>query len=637
MSPVGKPPPIDYQKLRRNLVITIIFWTIGFLTIPDLLLWPKMGLDNSWRVGLNMARVSGLQFGKDIVFTFGPLGFMYDPVFCESGAWLISVIFNLFVHFLLIQTIVVVMKKLSAGLWDYVLMGITLMFALPVTCVEYKLLFALTVLLYFSIVSQSPTKRLLMLCVFVSFLMAVASLVKFTAMLISAGVLIFMVIFYIYKKQILLLCCMLLSYIVSLLALLFAAGQKISSFPAYVLNSAEISSGYNSAMYYEGPWRDVFVGFFAVGLLIFLMVSSILKNKPGLISFILINIGFLFVSFKHGFIRHDAHINVFFANTLLVFCIIWIANKKQFTLLQRCLSLALILVFIGLIFKGNQKLIIPDLGGKFKIVRSAATLATMDATSKARLLEGIKQRVKATYSLNNETLRYVDNKTVDIMPWEISMAFAYGMKWTPRPVFQCYSAYTDKLDMLNSKYFESADAPEILLYTFSFFMDKRYPLFDSPATFRTILRKYKPVFIDNQYIVLRKADIDTPPASKIISVLDTEIGRPIPVPRIRDGYLFANIDMDYNLIGKIAELFYKVPGVKIRMTGNRGTSEYKFIFSPAGNGIFLSQFVGDSGELFNVWQGKMDDRYDLDSITIIADSPYFYGKNIRVEFFEVPL
>lgn len=636
LSSVDAPPPAGFQKFLRNLVITIVFWTIGFLTIPNLLLWPKSGLDDSWKAGLNMARVLGLQFGRDIVFTFGPLGFMYEPVFCESGAWLMSVIFNLFAHFLLIQAIIFVMKKFSAGLQDYVLIGITLMFALPVTCVEYKLLFALTILLYFSIIGHPPTKRLLILCVFVSFLLAAVSLVKFTAMLISAGLLMFMVIYCLYKKQILTLCCLLLSYAVSLLALLHAAGQKISSFPAYVLNSAEISSGYNSAMYYGDQWKDVFVSLFAIGLLIFLLVNSIVKKRPCLIYFILINAGFLFVSFKHGFIRHDTHINIFFADTLLVFCIVWVAGKKQFALLQRGLSLIVMCVFIGFIFASNHKLIVPDFGGKFEAVRSAASLAATGSVGKAQLLEDVKQRIRASFSLHDVTLRYVGDKTVDIMPWDISIAFAYGMKWTPRPVFQCYSAYTDKLDMLNCKFFESAKAPEILLYAV-YFMDTRYPLFDSPATFRTILRRYKPVFIDNQYIVLRKSDAYSPPDSKIISVLDTEIGRPIPVPRVRGGYLFANIDMDYNLLGKIMKLFYKVPGVKIRMVGNRGVSERRFIFSPARNGIFLSQFINNAGELFNVWQGRMNDQYDFNSITIITDSPYFYGKNIRVEFFEVPL
>ncbi|MFA5251638.1 MAG: hypothetical protein WC454_03520 [Phycisphaerae bacterium] len=636
LSRVDKPSSADSRRFLRNFVITIVFWIIGFLTIPDLLILPRTGLDYSWRVGLVMAITSGLQFGKDIVFTLGPLGFMFQPVFGEFNTGLISAIFNLFAHFLLIQTIVFVMKKLSAGLLDCVLIGITLMFALPVTFIEYKLLFVVTILLYFSIVNQTSTKRLLILCVFVSFLMAAVSLIKFTAMLISAGVLTFMVIFYLYKKQMLPLCCMLFSYIVSLLVLLFAAGQKISSFPAYVLNSAEISQGYNSAMYFDGPWKDIFVGFFAIGLLIFLLVNSIVKKRPGLIYFILINAGFVFVSFKHGFIRHDDHVYLFFANMLLVFSIIWITNKKQFTLPLHCLSIILMCVLMGFIFRGNQRLIIPDIPEKFSMVRFTVFVVTNDVVSNTRILEDRKRRMRKFCSLSNGTLRYIANKSIDIMPMEISLAYAYNLKWSPRPVFQCYSAYTDKLDMLNSQYFEGVNAPDILLYEL-YPVDKRYPLFDSPAAFRTILKRYEPVFLDNQYIVLRKTDTYSPPPSKVISVLDTEIGSPIPVPRIRDGYLFANIDMDYNLLGKIAKLFYKVPGVKIKLVGNGGESENRFIFSSARNGIFLSQYVLDVRELLDVWQGKMDDRYDLDSITITADSPYFYGKNIRVEFFVVPL
>jgi hypothetical protein len=36
----------------------------------------------------------------------------------------------------------------------------------------------------------------------------------------------------------------------------------------------------------------------------------------------------------------------------------------------------------------------------------------------------------------------VGEKTVDIFPWEISLAHAYNMNWKPRPVMQSYVAYT---------------------------------------------------------------------------------------------------------------------------------------------------------------------------------------------------
>jgi len=109
------------------------------------------------------------------------------------------------------------------------------------------------------------------------------------------------------------------------------------------------------------------------------------------------------------------------------------------------------------------------------------------------------------------------------------------------------------------------------------------------------------------------------------------------VPKIKNGYLFAKIYMDYNLLGKTAKLLYKPPGVNIRLTSNGNTSECRFILSTARNGIFLSQYISKIRNLFDVWEGKMNNNLDLDSITISTEYPYFYDKNIRVEFFEVPL
>ena len=372
-----------------------------------------------------------------------------------------------------------------------------------------------------------------MLYIFVSFLMAVASLIKFTAIFISVSMLMFMTVFFLYKKQIKHLCCMLLVYIISILVLLVISGQKITNLPAYLLNSYEVSEGYSYAMILNGPLREVCIGFCVVGLMLFLLLTSILKNKPNSAYFILISLGFVFVSFKHGFIRHDGHVYIFFGNALLIFCSMYITNKKQFPLLSRWLSLIMTCVLIAFIFKQHPRLIIPDVPGNLKMISSALSLATDNAAGKTQKLENIKSEMRKAYSLNDETIKYIGNKSMDIMPWEISLPFAYNLKWSPCPVFQSYNAYTDKLDMLNSRYFESVNAPEFLLYDASRFVDDRYPLFDTPATFRTILRNYKPAFTDGQFIILQKADTRNRPPSKIISVIDTELGKHVSIPKTK--------------------------------------------------------------------------------------------------------
>jgi hypothetical protein len=514
-------------------------------------------------------------------------------------------------------------------------MALTLMLALPQTQIEYKLLFSVLILLYLSIVNPFKPKTQLILYVFVSFIMAVASLIKFTAMLTTVGTLMFMFVFYLYKKQIGYLCCLFSAYIVSILILLVATGQKIINFPSYLLNSYEVSNGYSSAMTVSGPGKQVFLGFCIVALFIFLLLNSILNKKPGILYFTLISAGFVFVSFKHGLVRQDSsHVYILFANALLVFCSIYITNKKQLTLLMQSLILTLLFVLGAFILEFSPRQLIPDIPGKLKMLGSAASLATDDAAGKARKLEDVKRQIRTARPLKGTTLQYIGNKSVDIMPYEISLPYAYNLNWTPRPVFQSYGVWTVKLDMLNSRYFESDNAPDILLYGLST-TDKRFPLFDEPATFRTILRNYKPVFLDDMYIVLRKVAAHNVSPSNTISVINAQLEKPIPVPKT-NSYLFAKIYMDFNLLGKIAKLFYKPPDVNIKLIVNNGVwHKHRFIFSTAPNGIFLSQKPAyDLKDVIDVWNGNPNNN--LAAIVISAENPHFYDKHIKVEFFEVP-
>jgi len=48
------------------------------LTVPPYLPHPvKRGLDPSWVLGLSWAIEEGLEFGQDIVFTYGPLAHLF--------------------------------------------------------------------------------------------------------------------------------------------------------------------------------------------------------------------------------------------------------------------------------------------------------------------------------------------------------------------------------------------------------------------------------------------------------------------------------------------------------------------------------------------------------------------------------
>jgi hypothetical protein len=107
--------------------------------------------------------------------------------------------------------------------------------------------------------------------------MAAAGLIKFTAVMACAGMLPFIFILSLHRKQLSHFFCILSAYIVSILILLLATSQKLANFPSYLLNSYEVSDGYNSAMTVNGPDRQVFAGLCIVAMFAILLLNSILK------------------------------------------------------------------------------------------------------------------------------------------------------------------------------------------------------------------------------------------------------------------------------------------------------------------------------------------------------------------------
>jgi hypothetical protein len=626
---------LNSGKRSKNIIVWLIFGTIGIFTIPDFTTLPTIGLDNSWNIGLNMAIANKLQFGKEIIFTFGPLGFLWWPVQCYFNLWAISSAATVFIHFLLIYLIVLMMTKLSATAKEYVLIGIILMLTMGKVAIDYKLSFSTSILLYLAMTNQFGSKRSLFFALIsASLLMAVASSVKFTGVLTSVSTLFIVIPFYIYKKQIRYCFYIVLGYIISVLFLWTACGQEIINIPAYILNSSEITSGYSATMQRWDNQSFVYLGFFVIGSLIFLLSYSILKRKLNSSLFLLLTLGFVAMSCKHGFVRSDGHIYIFYANTLLVIgFVLFISNKDTIKLPLRWLLPVFISAGILLVVtcKGYSATIIPDISRNISLFHSAAV--KNNPVWNLQTIKQAKNKICRDYPLNEEILKYIDNKTVDVFPTQISMAYAYNMNWFPRPIFQSYSAYTSKLDLLNAQHFNGSDAPEVLFYEVGS-IDKRYPLFDEPATFRTVLRNYKPVFVAGRDIILekKKEQYDSSMERSIL-ITDTEIGKAIPVPKT-NGYLFARIHTEYSVLGEIVKLLYKLPEIQINIISSNKVYGYRFISSTAENGVFLSSHVKDWRGLLDVFLGNLN--RNIDGFVITAEKEYFYKKHITVEFFEIP-
>ncbi len=628
--PANSPSGITRQSKLSKFQAFAWFLVVLILTLPLAGIPPAPGLDNSWLTGLNMALVRGMQFGKDIVFTFGPLGFLFIPSFCDVNHWVIAYVCGLLVHFVLVLLVFLQLSKITSSKLYFVFGSTPLLFILPFLRIDEKLIPIALLLLTFAMMSRVSLKRSWLIAA-MSFCLALTSSIKFSATISSAGIMIAAALIFAYRRQFLNLGIMVLSYLLAYMGIWILTGQHIANLIPYLRNSIEISAGYNQAMMCSGPNQlgpnlIVVAGIAGISFFYLLFAYGVITRKRGLVVFMLPFLVFAFMTFKFGFVRHDTtHFYVFFSIMQFLFGWIYLAHKQDLPRLLRVLLLMLCGAMASFMLTQNFYI-----SQNIKSNLAALKLLTHGSSYRQSLMEEYKLDLRKQFNLSSTLVAGIGKDRIDIVPWEINMPYAYDMNWSPRPIFQSYSAYTKALDLLNAGYYEN-NAPDMLLYTVMT-IDRRYAVFDEPATFQEILKNYKPVSTDSGVILLRKKVPSASFQRRRISAIEANIGELIQIPKT-NGYLFANIRIENSLLGKAAAIVYRGEQMYVSLVTDKGRFGHRFVPSTAQNGIFLSSYISDNQDLLDVFNGRPGKAIRYLGFT--TGKKWFYKDKIQIEFFEI--
>src|SRR5579862_1366778 len=82
-----QPPSAQGPRIDSFLKSTLLLAFILLIVIPAVPFAMGPGLDASWAIGLNMGHFDKMVFGRDIIFTYGPLGYLIAPTFPEAEPW----------------------------------------------------------------------------------------------------------------------------------------------------------------------------------------------------------------------------------------------------------------------------------------------------------------------------------------------------------------------------------------------------------------------------------------------------------------------------------------------------------------------------------------------------------------------
>jgi hypothetical protein len=570
---------------------------------------PSVGLDSSWNGGLTMAVHDGLQWGRDIVFTYGPLGFMNGQGlwYGDLGMIAFAYLSSLYVAFCI--TLVWALRRLVGAL-PAVAIAFLIVTVLPL--IEEAIVVALLLSMR-ALAGERSERAIYALVLGGATFAAIEVLIKFSAGPVIATF--FLIALIGLRARWWQVCAYLGLFAAEILALWLISGQSLGEIPTFLRSTYEIVSGFSAAMVTttDVPAWQVTVATIAAaavmgGLVIASTQASYRDARARWCGIALMALA-AFTVFKEGVVRTDAgHLSLFFSTA----CILWIAIPWARARWYWMLAGVALIVAIGWPVRPtgqtNNLDVVANVGHAFDQVETLAS-----ASRREELREAGRASMEAIYQLEAETLAALQGHTVAIEPWEIGVAWAYDLDWEPLPVFQNYSAYTAKLDAINSEALLSPDGPERLLRenvgaVYPEFptrgIDGRFPGWDPPQQARTTLCNFAVVHASQRWQVLARVP-DRCGRSRPLGAVEAGPGGAVEVPAPGPHeVVWARVDGVE--VGGLERLLAFVSHARTRHAIVNGKRSYRLIPGTAADGLMLrsTNGIGGRGALAQIPQAR---------------------------------
>jgi hypothetical protein len=570
------------STLVLGLVIAILTW-------PFYAFAPAAGIDPSWVGGLYMAAARGMDAGTQIVFSYGPLGFLNFPSLYEIDLGRLAFLWSVLVQAAFCMALLWAARR-AFGLLPGVAVATfaaAIHFADPVLAVgavfgaaalldewtpRARLAFAVAAgalagMQLLGSLRAGPTLGVMAVAV----LLGLPDRRRTFPAFAGAATLVF-----------------------SLLWLI--TGQGLANLDDYAANTASVLSGYSASMVYVVPaeWWQVPAFVLSITTLAVLSAAAVWRrDRMRRLGLALLVASVTFVLFKHAIVRSSpGSAGVFLAAALAV-------GLGLAPHVPRSVAITCIAVLAGLTYLGNRD----GIGSRLdfgmhaeSFVRQVGIVVTPGRAAEEQLRG--REAMQAFYALTPRQLALLRSGTAHVATLEAGVAYAYELDWNPLPVFQQYAAYTERLDLLNAGKLDSATAPDRILWEnapavdptfvdvrpFPGTIDERLPAWDSPAQVVEMLCHYRVEDWDERWAVLRRS-ADRCREERSLGSVVAATGEAVPLPPTRhDEALVVRVDgLAVAGVERLRALLFRAA----RRNAILGGRAWNVIPGTAGDGLLL--------------------------------------------------
>ena len=582
-------------------------------------------LDATWQAVLEFGLFNNWQFGKDIIFTGGPLSFLYAPTSIGYIPKLQVVLEAGLLFFTLLAILTAIRKEhLSIRIAVFAILACG-----AATSRDGVYLVAVTAIA-FIVLQNSLSKP--KLCAWIA-LAAILGLMKFTIGMLGFASLLVVAGFKLWEKESKWALQILGTYLGSILLIWILLGQSILNLPAYIQHSWSLSKGYAWGMHMHEPveiFKYLMLILLGTSLPIFIW-SMLRRDRLAWALLIVAALG-VFVSWKTGITRYGTHVFYFIQVAAIIPTLIlgFIQNKRNAYIWVACTTV---------LFAWSNFWLLPT--GANHLKTRAMAQATFGlkfigtAGNEVRKFADLVPYVKMSHTLHQIKAR-IGDAPVDVLYYHQGILLLNELNYVPRPTVQNYAAYNDHLAKWNLEHIQSKP-PQFILCKDGI-IDARYPTTADNLFLKNVIENYAPVLKEEGWLLLERNASPAPfTSTPVIEKKPITVAEEIDISTHTDKILWLKVEYKPSLLHKAVSFLYKPEILIIKITTDKDeTKLYRLIGENLENGFLLNPTLNSMVSLESFLEtGQWNERVKQFSIHSSTGMNPFPTKSYRIELLEL--
>lgn len=550
---------VRWQRGLTAALVAVFFW-------PEASVDPTVGIDPSWQAGLALARTQHLAWGPEIVFTYGPLGFLQTTSYYSFNQSLAATVYQPIVVATLFLGIAAVLRLRHAPTTSLIGAFITTVIVATlhighgwgVPGLEYPELAVLAAFVWGAVPllqHDSTRPTVFTTCIVLGAVAGLQLLVKFnsglTIVAIALAVSVLLDWRAVRRHSI-----TVAAFAVAVLIGWVLAGQRPGDLRAWLRSSVAVVSGYSEAMAY--PLSPAAVLIFAW---IVVLCVMFVRGRPGIPRSFVALAGLTTVVLAKRALLGFSEWHIYPLAGLAVVVVVIAPFSRTWRRTLAVIVGVIVVAALGaetaFLFASGDHVHGHTAAAMRAPVQGADRLVTL--TRPAHLSQRIdhaKARQRALYAIPDRFIESIGSATVHIDNYETSAAWAYDLAWRPVPVFQSYAAYTPALDELNSESLTSG--PQFIVSRLSpaspatYFVDGRLGVQESPRYSRALLCNYVVRAVEDRWALFTHTGPHCGPLTALgqVSVGGDDVIT-VPAPSGPDMAVLVGIDLEPTILDRL--------------------------------------------------------------------------------------